>query len=196
MIGRLSGILLEKSAEAVLIDVGGVGYEVFCPLTTIDRLAREGEKCTLSIHTHVREDQLILFGFSDADERGLFRLLTSVSGVGPKLALACLSGLNRDELASALMSEDVKKLSSIPGIGKRTAERLILELKDRIAKGFSPSKPVTRAAHQLDDLDSALRNLGYRPKDVDQLIEKLRSEADGMTFEMLLRKALSMLNRA
>lgn len=192
MIGRLEGLVIDKSAEGVLVGVGGVGYEVACPLTVIDRLPRKGATCVLSIHTHVREDQITLYGFSDESERRLFRQLIAVSGVGPKLALACLSGLDADALAVAIASEDVKKLSSVPGIGKRTAERLILELKGKV--GIMPGRAVAKT-HHVDDLESALRNLGYKPREIEQLVVDLGEDAARLDFESLLREALKRLRR-
>lgn len=192
MIGRLEGLVLDKSAEGVLVGVGGVGYEVLCPLTVIDRLPRKGATCTLSIHTHVREDQITLFGFADEAERRLFRQLIGVAGIGPRLALACLSGLDAEALAVAIANEDVKKLSSVPGIGKRTAERLIVELKGKV--GVLPGRPPTRT-HHLDDLESALRNLGYKPREIEQLITDLGEDAARLDFESLLREALKRLRR-
>ena len=195
MIGRLSGTLVQKHVEAIIVDVGGVGYEVLCPLTVLERLPPEGSACTLSIHTHVREDQISLFGFSTVDERGLFRQLIAVTGVGPKLALTCLSGLKAEVFARAVVESDVKKLSGIPGIGKRTAERLILELKDKLAKLTlgGAAVPAPRTAH-LDDLQSALCNLGYRVKDVELLVGQLSNESVESSFEGLLREALKRLN--
>lgn len=192
MIGRLEGLVIDKSAEGVLVNVGGVGYEVACPLTVIDRLPRKGAPCVLSIHTHVREDQITLYGFNDEAERRLFRQLIAVSGVGPKLALACLSGLDADALAVAIASEDVKKLSSVPGIGKRTAERLILELKGKV--GILPGRAVAKT-HHVDDLESALRNLGYKPREIEQLVVDLGEDAARLDFESLLREALKRLRR-
>ena len=196
MIGRLRGTLLEKGAEGVVLEVGGVGYELACPLTVVDRLPRVGQDCALVVHTHVREDALVLFGFVDADERQLFRQLIAVSGVGPKLALACLSGMDAVALGNALADKDVKKLSGVPGIGKRTAERLILELEGKVqSRRASPAAPTGPVRNpDLDDLDSALRNLGYKARDVDLLIEGLRPQAAGMSFEGLLREALRRLN--
>ncbi|MEZ4434473.1 MAG: Holliday junction branch migration protein RuvA [bacterium] len=192
MIGQLEGTVLDKSAEGVLVGVGGVGYEVLCPLTVIDRLPRKGASCTLSIHTHVREDQITLFGFTDEAERRLFRQLISVSGVGPRLALACLSGLDAEALAVAIANEDVKKLSGVPGIGKRTAERLIVELKGKV--GVLPGRPPPKTRH-LDDLESALRNLGYKPREIEQLIADLGDDATRLDFESLLREALKRLRK-
>ena len=192
MIGRLEGIVLDKSAEGVLLGVGGVGYEVNCPLTVIDRLPRKGAECALSIHTHVREDQLSLFGFATVDERRLFRQLIGVSGIGPRLALACLSGMDAETLIGAIANADVKALSRTPGIGKRTAERIVLELKDKV--GGVPGRPVAHSG-PLADLESALVNLGYAARDVEKLMAGLGDQAASMDFESLLREALKRLRR-
>jgi len=192
MIGRLEGTVLEKSAEGVLLDVNGVGYDVQCPLTVIDKLPRKGARCALSIHTHVREDQLSLFGFAKVSERTLFRQLIGVSGIGPRTGLACLSGMDADGLIGAIANSDAKALSRIPGIGKRTAERIILELREKV--GGIPGKPAARST-LLGDLESALGNLGYSTREVDKLIVSLGDEAEQMDFEGLLREALKRLRR-
>ena len=190
MIGRLRGIVAEKGPEGVLLDVGGIGYEVLCPLTVIDRLPRREQETTLTIHTHVREDQITLFGFTSVDERVLFRQLIGVSGIGPKIALACLSGMDATALCDAIASEEVKRLTTIPGLGKRTAERLILELKDKVGGTVSVGKP---GGQMLNDLESALRNLGFKTKDVDSLMGELAPQAETMSFEDLLREALKRM---
>ncbi len=192
MIGRLEGLVLDKSAEGVLLGVGGVGYEVQCPLTVIDRLPRKGAECALSIHTHVREDQISLFGFSTADERRLFRQLIGVSGIGPRTALACLSGMDAETLIGAIANADAKALARTPGIGKRTAERIILELKDKV--GGVPGRPSTDSG-LLTDLESALTNLGYSSREVEKLLASLGEKAATMDFESLLREALKRLRR-
>ncbi len=195
MIGRLAGTLVQKQVEAVVIDIGGVGYEVTCPLTVLERLPPEGGTCVLSIHTHVREDQIALFGFSTGEERTLFRLLIAVSGIGPKLAVACLSGLKAEAFARAVVDGDLKKLSGIPGVGKRTAERLVVELRDKLAKlQLGGAAPTTAPAHHLDDLQSALCNLGYRVKDVETLVAEMSRSAVDQSFEGLLREALRRLS--
>ena len=190
MIGRLKGVVAEKGMESILIDVGGVGYDVHCPLTVLERLPRAGDAITLSIHTYVREDQLTLFGFVDDTQRTLFRQLISISGVGPKIGLACLSGMDADTLSGAIAAGDVKRLSTIPGLGKRTSERIILELKEKMG-GFAGAVPAQNAV--LDDLQSALVNLGYKAKSVDKLMAELASKADSMSFEELLKEALKQL---
>ncbi len=191
MIGRIRGELVHKSVASVIVETGGVGYEIVCPLTVLDHLPREGEACMLCIHTHVREDQITLFGFNDMDQRTLFRPLTTVTGVGPKLALACLGAMETSHLSTAIVEGDIKRLCTIPGIGKRSAERLALELKDKLHVGVV-GRPAPKSAH-LDDLESALRNLGYKTREVDKLIEGLREEAASMDFEALLREALGRL---
>ncbi len=190
MIGRLKGVVAEKGMESILIDVGGVGYDVHCPLTVLERLPRAGDAITLSIHTYVREDQLTLFGFVDDRQRTLFRQLISISGVGPKIGLACLSGMDADTLSGAIAAGDVKRLSTIPGLGKRTSERIILELKEKMG-GLAGAAPTHNKV--LDDLQSALVNLGYKAKSVEKLMAELASKADSMSFEELLKEALKQL---
>jgi holliday junction DNA helicase RuvA len=196
MIGRLTGTIVRKAVESVLIDVQGVGYEVVCPLSVLDVLPRVGEAAKVSIHTHVREDQITLFGFADEDQRSLFRTLVGVTGVGPKLALACLGTMTPDNFADAIATEDLKRLTGVPGVGKRTAQRLVLELREKLRR-FAPSAGPAPSASTLalDELDSALRNLGYKAKAVDTLIEGLREDAADQDFEALLREALRRLSR-
>lgn len=193
MIGRLSGTLAQKSTEECIVDVNGVGYAIQVPLSVLDRMPPAGQPCTLVVHTHVREDQLVLYGFGDPDERAVFRLLIGISGVGPKIALACLGGLDAARVIKAIVQEDARALASVPGIGKRTAERIILELKEKVVK-LNPGVPLTPTSEpSLDDLHSALKNLGYKPKDVDALIAGLADKAH-LSFEELLREALQRLN--
>ena len=189
MIGRLVGVLVEKSAEGILVDVGGVGYELTCPLTVIEGLPDRDEACALCVQTYVREDQITLFGFNTREERSLFRALTSVSGIGPRLAIACLSGLDAAALQQAILRGDVKRLSTIPGIGKRSAERLILELRPRFEKLSALREATPNAAH-LQDLESALLNLGYKKKEIDAFLGELGARAESMSFEALLKEAL------
>jgi Holliday junction DNA helicase RuvA len=193
VIGRLRGRLVQKQVEEVILDVGGVGYAVHCPLSVLEALPPEGSEATLVVHTHVREDALVLYGFCTADERQIFRLLIGTTGIGPKLALACLSGLDATRLARAIVDEDAKALALIPGVGKRTAERIILELKEKVRR-VAPGRPVEApSAVRLDDLASALRNLGYATKEVDKLVAGLSEQAAGLSFEALLREALRRL---
>jgi Holliday junction DNA helicase RuvA len=190
MIGRLTGKVAEKGMESIVLDVGGVGYDVTCPLTVLQEMPPSGEMTSLAIHTHVREDQITLFGFNDAGQRTLFRHLISISGVGPKIGIACLSGMDSDALSRAIGEGDAKRLTSIPGLGKRTSERIILELRDKVG-GLAAARPAQSNA--LWDLESALKNLGYRPKDVDRLCGELAPTSAEMSFEELLREALQRL---
>ena len=191
MIGQLCGILSVKSAEMIILDVGGVGYELTCPLTTIERLPAEGEKCTLTVKTHVREDQITLFGFSSLGERRLFEHLTSVSGIGPRLAVACLSGMDSEQIKGAIITGNVKQLSSIPGIGKKTAERMILELRVKFEKAFSLTEAQPQSGPILNDLQSALLNLGYKQREIQKYLDDVKDKAADMSFEELLKGALS-----
>jgi holliday junction DNA helicase RuvA len=191
MIGYLNGTLKHKGAELLILDVQGVGYELTCPLTTIERLPAEGERCELTVKTYVREDQITLFGFSSFEERRLFESLTSVSGIGPRLAVSCLSGLDADKLKEAIITGNIKRISSIPGIGKKTAERMVLELRAKFEKSFALSAAQPSLGGHLSDLRSALLNLGYKSKDVDAYLDEVKAEAGELTFEELLKGALA-----
>ena len=193
MIAQLRGVIAQKTATGIVLDVQGVGYDVLCPLTVLDWLPPTGSDAQLCIHTHVREDQITLFGFRSPSEKGVFRLLISISGIGPKLGLACLSGLGPDELSTAIATDDIKRLSSIPGVGKRTAERMVLELKNKV--GPVAHSETRKKSSMLDDLSRALKNLGYKDKEVDQLIESLDTKPEESSFEVLLREALSKLRK-
>ncbi len=163
MIARVEGVLIEKTPEAVVLDVHGVGYELRVPLSTFFELPDEGKTVRLRVHTHVREDALLLFGFGTELERTLFRLLIGASGVGPKLALAILSGLPSDKLIAALRAGNLAALVGIPGVGKKTAERIVVELRDRVA-GIEVSAGAEPSRAPRDDAaasaESALVNLG------------------------------------
>lgn len=193
MIAHLTGLLRQKTLETCVVDVGGVGYEVFVPLTTLSQLPQEGERVSLFVHTAVREDAISLYGFASARERTAFRLLISVSGVGPKLALSILS-IAADDLVRAISSGDLSRLSSIPGIGKKTAERLVLELKDKIAKTFTVSPASAEAAAEgEDDLISALINLGYKEPAAKAAARRVSKEHAGAPFATKIREALRLL---
>ena len=191
MIGRLSGKVVEKTAEGAVIDTGGVGYDVTLPLSALVALPTLGEQATLWIHTHVREDELKLIGFSSGQDREAFRELLKVNGVGPKVALAVLGALSSGELARAIDAGDVKRLSAIPGIGKKTAERIVLELGGKLKIGGEGSAPV--APSELAEVGSALRNLGFKPARVDAVIAELGRAGACGAFEDLLRLGLSRL---
>ena len=196
MIAYLRGAILEKHPNRVVVDVGGVGYDVAVPLSTFYGLADPGGQVALRVHTHVREDAISLFGFSTALELDLFERLIGISGIGPKVALAVLSGIEPAELVGAIERGDLARLTAIPGVGKKTSERIVLELKDRLPKGHGTAVAASAdAAPALrDDLLSALVNLGYhRPlaeKAVDAALKAAGREAG---FERTLKQALREL---
>jgi holliday junction DNA helicase RuvA len=193
MIGSLRGKLAEKRPNHILLDVGGVGYHVQIPLSTFAGLGPLHDETTLLIHTHVREDQFSLYGFLTAREKQCFELLISASGVGPSLALKILSGMGLEDLVPAIRKGDLAQLVRIPGVGRKTAERIVVELRDKLAVVDVPDtgKPATRS--QLEsDVASALVNLGYDARSVERAIEKARS-AGAADFEALLRAALQTL---
>src|SRR5580658_5932672 len=175
MIAQLRGTLLEKHPNQIVVDAGGVGYDVHIPVSTFTALGEEGASVTLRIYTHVREDALVLFGFLTSDEKAIFEKLISVSGIGPKLAITVLSGLATPDLVAAVRGGDVARLVRIPGIGKKTAERIVLELKDKMAamaasegKSAIPSAPPANAMDQ--DVLSALVNLGCSASAAEEAI--------------------------
>jgi Holliday junction DNA helicase RuvA len=196
MIGLLRGRLLEKRPNQVILDVGGVGYLVAVPLSTFAAIGELHAEVTLLIHTHVREDALALYGFLSAREKHFFELLLGASGVGPSLALKILSGMNVEELVPAIRTGDLVRLTKIPGVGRKTAERIIVELKDRleaIAKEVDkPAAPSPAGAEA--DVQSALVNLGYDERTVDKAVSEAKREAGASNFEKLLRVALAALS--
>src|ERR1700677_1827123 len=193
MIGSLRGKLIDKRPNLVLLDVGGVGYQAIIPLSTFTSLGALHTETTLLIHTHVREDQLTLYGFLTAREKYCFELLISASGVGPSLALKILSGMGLDDLIPAIRKGDLAQLVKIPGVGRKTAERIVVELRDKLAAVDVPEagKPTTKS--QLEsDVSSALINLGYDEKEVESAIAKSR-RPENSDFETLLRACLQIL---
>ncbi|HWF37374.1 MAG TPA: Holliday junction branch migration protein RuvA [Candidatus Acidoferrales bacterium] len=196
MIGLLRGKLIDKRPNQILIDVGGVGYQVLVPLSTFASLGTLHSETTVLIHTHVREDQISLYGFLTAREKQCFELLISASGVGPSLALKILSGMGIDELVPAIRKGDLLQLVRIPGVGRKTAERIVVELRDKlvVVDVAEAGKPTTKS--QLEsDVASALVNLGYDARSVEKAIEKARAEGDG-DFEALLRGSLQILGNS
>ncbi|MBW2095042.1 MAG: Holliday junction branch migration protein RuvA [Deltaproteobacteria bacterium] len=199
MIAHLSGLLLRKSTRSLVIDAGGIGYEVIVPLSTFYALPGEGERVDLHIYTHVREDALSLFGFHTRLEKDLFLMLIAVSGIGPKLAVNILSGIGPGELQEAMARGDALRLRSIPGVGKKTAERIALELKDRALKSLGDREisPVSMMDEQekrlLDDALSALTNLGYQANSARKALEMVRRAQADITLEILIREALKKL---
>jgi Holliday junction DNA helicase RuvA len=192
MIARLEGVLAEKSPEGVVLDVNGVGYDVRVPLSTFFELPDEGKVVRLRVHTHVREDALALYGFLSELERALFRLLLGTSGVGPKLALSILSGLPPAKLVAALRAGDLAALTGIPGVGKKTAERMVVELRDKVA-GIETQAAPARAPH--DDAaaaaESALVNLGYPRAHAEKAVRRaFESLPEAPALESLIKEAL------
>jgi holliday junction DNA helicase RuvA len=196
MIAHLRGRLLRKAPQEAVVDVSGVGYRVIIPLSTFYRLGDDGSEVSLLTHTHVREDALALFGFLTAGEQALFERLISVAGVGPRLAVNVLSGIEAPELVAALRSSDVARLTRIPGVGKKTAERLILELKDKMPAGLPPTElPSTDAPTAAkEDLVSALVHLGYSRPEAERGVERALKEHGDGRFEDLLRRTLRLLS--
>jgi Holliday junction DNA helicase RuvA len=195
VIAHLSGTLREKQLQQLIVDVGGVGYDVIVPLSTMYALGDAGGRVDLRIYTHVREDALQLYGFATALEQALFERLISVGGIGPKVALAILSGIEPAELIRAIRSSDVARLTRIPGVGRKTAERVVLELKDRLpeAAGAAPAPSADEADSARADLLSALANLGYQRGSVEKTVDKVLHAADDRSFESLLRATLKLL---
>lgn len=196
MIGQLRGMLSDKRPNQVLLDVGGVGYQVQIPLSTFAGLGALHSEVTLLIHTHLREDQIALYGFLTAREKQCFEMLISASGVGPSLALKILSGMSLDELVPAIRRGDVVQLKRIPGVGQKTAERIVVELRDKLAAVEVTESGKRPAGSQVEaDVASALVNLGYEARVVEQTIEQVRGAGDS-SFDSLLRAALQKLGGA
>lgn len=200
MIGRLSGIVLEKRPDRAVVDASGVGYELHIPLGTFASLPGVGERGSLHVHTHVREDAILLFGFTTAEEKALFERLITVSGIGPKLALVVLSGLPLPELVGAIAAQNVARLSTIPGVGKKLAERLGVELKDKVSGILSSSSPSAFGVSAalggfLDDAVGALVNLGYRKPQAEAAVKAAGDVAGTTDLPALLSAALRLLSR-
>ncbi len=195
MIARLNGKVLEKHPNRVIVDVNGVGYDVQVPLSTFYGVGDPGAPISLRIHTHVREDQLALYGFAADLELIMFEKLIAVSGIGPKLALSVLSGIEPRDLAGAIQRNDLARLTAIPGVGKKTAERICVELRDRLPKTIDAA-PASPADSMREDLISALSNLGYHRQAIDKVLDRLPDSKDEPRFEDVLRAALKDLSRA
>ena len=191
MIARLKGTISEKHPNRIIVDVNGVGYDVLVPLSTFYGLGDAGAGVTLRVHTHVREDAIALYGFATALEQDLFERLIAISGIGPKLALAVLSGIDPGELVRAIRSQDVARLTRIPGVGKKTAERIGLELKDRLPQSVTAGADVVEGADEVKaDLLSALLNLGYNRAVADKAVDAVLKKSPQANFEALLRDVL------
>lgn len=205
MIAHLNGTLLIKQATSVILEVGGVGYEVTIPLSTFYDLEEAGAPVALRIYTYVREDTLQLYGFKTARERELFLRLISVSGIGPKLGITMLSGMSADEIIAAIRTGNLARLTSIPGVGKKTAERLVIELRDKITTLSSPALEEELAAQPggahaaptedavRDDALSALLNFGYQKAAAEKAINTAVQEGGEISVEAVLRRSLRLL---
>ena len=205
MISHLSGTLLAKHATSVIVDVGGVGYEVTIPVTTFYDLGEPNSPVRLNVYTHVREDALQLFGFRTLRERELFILLISVSGIGPKSAVAMLSGMSADEIVMAIRTNNYARLTSIPGVGRKTAERLVIELRDKMAALSNPALEQELAAGAMgaaqsedalrEDTLAALTQLGFPKPAAEKAITSAMHEGGELTVETLLRRSLRQLSK-
>ena len=197
MIARLAGMLAEKAPGRVIVDVQGVGYDLQVPLSTFYVVGELGAAITLRVHTHVREDVIALYGFATSLEQDLFERLISISGIGPKLALSVLSGIEPPDLVRAIKAQDVARLTAIPGVGKKTAERIGLELKDRMPQSLQAAadtlKPPAAEDQLRDDLLSALVNLGYQRVPAEKAIDRELQRAPDAVFEDALRAVLRAL---
>jgi Holliday junction DNA helicase RuvA len=205
MIAHLSGILLSKQATSVILDVGGVGYEITIPVSTFYELEEAGSTVQLRIYTHVREDALQLYGFKTARERELFTRLISVSGIGPKLGITLLSGMSADEMIASIRTNNLARLTLIPGVGRKTAERLVMELRDKVASLSSSEleeelgaktpagSPLPTEDSMRSDVLSALLNLGYQRSSAEKAVTAALDEGGDITVELILRRSLRKL---
>ena len=203
MIGRLTGRVVDEGEDGtVVLDVGGVGYEVFVPLGTTGRTHTDATGCvSIFVHTHVREDAFLLYGFASRDERAVFRDLVGVSGIGPKLAINVLGVLSVPELALAVATGNLKVLTRVPGVGKKTAERMALELKDKLASRNTGMSGVSGAPQSGKDrgrqgelLRGALTRMGYRPTEADRAVAELAERVETVALADLVREALALLS--
>jgi holliday junction DNA helicase RuvA len=200
MIAIINGLLIHKATSSVIVDANGVGYRIFVPLTTFYTLPDTNQPVKLHVHTHVRPDAISLFGFGSGSEKEVFELMLSVSGIGPRLAINILSGISAEELIRAISDENLTRLVSIPGVGRKTAERMILELKDKILK-LRTSDVVCKDDGAVvifdstkDDALSALINLGYKSQKAREILDKIISESpQSLALDVLLKRALKIL---
>jgi Holliday junction DNA helicase RuvA len=196
MIAHLRGRLLAKHPNQAIVETGGVGYDVTISVPTFSDLPAPGAEVALHIHTHVREDVIALYGFLRTAEKKVFEKLISVSGIGPKLAITILSGMAADEMAGAIRSNDIAKLTRIPGIGRKTAERMVLELRDKLPKetfGEVEAPPTVGAVEE--DVLSALMNLGYQRTGAERALATVARNGKNASFDVLFREALAVLSK-
>jgi Holliday junction DNA helicase RuvA len=199
MIAHLTGILFSKSPQSVIVDAAGVGYQIFIPLSTFYQLPDEMEKVSLHVYTHVREDMFQLFGFQTEIEKKVFSLLISVSGIGPRLALNILSGIGLEDLLSAIVRADSERIAAVPGVGRKTSQRITLELKEKVSDlsewiEIRPKERIEmKSKEEFDDALSALINLGYPSRSAKKAIEDVLHRDNEMDLETLLKEALRSL---
>jgi Holliday junction DNA helicase RuvA len=194
MIAHLRGKILVKHPNQVVVEAGGVGYDVVISVPTYSDLPNSGAEVALHIHTHVREDQISLYGFLHSAEKTLFEKLITVSGIGPKLAITILSGMAADEIGRAIRGNDLARLTKIPGIGKKTAERMVLELRDKLPEAAEPGTPAATLSAVEEDVLSALINLGYQRAAAEKAIGRAASPSGPTGFDGLFRQALALLS--
>jgi len=201
MIALINGLLIYKSINYIIVEANGVGYQVFVPLTTFYELPDMNQQVTLHIHTHVRPDDISLFGFITGEVKNMFELMISVSGIGPRLAMNILSGISAEELIRAVSHGNLDRLVSIPGVGKKTAERMILELKDKVVKLstyeaiYKDNGDIKVYDSIIDDVLSALINLGYKNQRARDVLDKIINESsESLTLDILLKRALKILS--
>ena len=196
MIAHLRGKLLAKHPNQVIVETGGVGYDVTISVPTFSDLPAIGDEVTLHIHTHVREDLIALYGFLRLAEKRLFEKLITVSGIGPKLAITILSGIAADEMVSAIRGNDIARLTRIPGIGKKTAERMVLELRDKLpSEGVAESPAMPAVSAVEEDVLSALMNLGYQRAAAERALASVEKNGKGSSFEVMFRQTLGVLSK-
>ncbi len=195
MIARLTGLVAEKGDGHAILDVNGVGYRVQLSAVSLSSLPPSGERASLRTYTHVREDALQLFGFASEEEESVFRELIAVKNVGPRAAQNILSGIEARDLARAVADGDVARLTKVPGIGKKTAERLVLELKEKLVSLARAAAPRALAGGPFEQLEQALLGLGFRPAQAEAAVDALRDGAEGKAIDELLRDALKLLRQ-
>ena len=196
MIAHLRGKLLAKHPNQVIVETGGVGYDVTISVPTFSDLPAIGDEVTLHIHTHVREDLIALYGFLRLAEKRLFEKLITVSGIGPKLAITILSGIAADEMVSAIRGNDIARLTRIPGIGKKTAERMVLELRDKLpSEGVAESRVTPAVSAVEEDVLSALSNLGYQRAAAERALATVEKNGKDSSFEVMFRQTLGVLSK-
>jgi Holliday junction DNA helicase RuvA len=195
MIAHLRGRLISKHPNQAIVEAGGVGYDVTITVPTYSEMSTEGTEVSLHIHTHVREDALALYGFLRSEEKQLFERLITVSGIGPKLAITILSGMAASDMVGAIRGNDIARLTKIPGIGKKTAERMVVELRDKLEKFGTQQQPIATVTPIEEDVLSALMNLGYQRPVAERAIAVASRNGGAETFDKLFREALGALSK-